>query len=47
MRLFLLAWAVFACGKSVLFYADEAFQQATYWAVLGAWASIEAEIKGR
>lgn len=46
MRMWLLGVAVFACFRSVSFYADEAFQPATYWAVLGAWASILAEIKG-
>lgn len=47
MRLWHLAWALFACVKSILFYADNAFQQATFWAVLGVGSVILAEIKGR
>lgn len=47
MRLFLQVLALVVYGKSIMFYADNAFQQATFWAVLGVWASIMAEIEGR
>jgi hypothetical protein len=43
MRLWHLAWAFFACVKSLLFYVDNAFQQATF----GVGSVILAEIKGR
>lgn len=42
-----LGWAFFACVKSLAFYVDEAFQQATFWAVLGVGSVILAEIRGR